>query len=220
MGLVPEVFNEENISRLTGDCAIGHVRYSTTGSSQLCNAQPLVRNYWRGQLAFAFNGNIVNALDLRHDLEDEGAIFQGTSDSEVILHLIARQQAHHLPDRFAGALDKCRGAYSAVVLYSDGILAVRDPYGFRPLCLGRLGDSWLVASESCAFDIVEGEYIREIEPGEMIKITAEGIESYRPFEACERRPCIFELVYFSRPDSTVFGRDVNESAIGWGPTGS
>jgi amidophosphoribosyltransferase len=210
MGLVPEVFNEENIGKLVGDCAIGHVRYSTTGSSQLCNAQPLVRNYWRGQLAFAFNGNIVNALDLRHDLEDEGAIFQGTSDSEVILHLIARQQAPHLPDRFAAALDKCQGAYSAVVAYADGILAVRDPYGFRPLCLGRLGDAWLVASESCAFDIVEGEYIREIEPGELIKITAEGLESYRPFPPQERQPCIFELVYFSRPDSMVFGRDVNE----------
>jgi amidophosphoribosyltransferase len=210
MGLVPDVFNETNIGDLPGSSAIGHVRYSTTGSSLLCNAQPIVRNYWRGQVALAFNGNIVNARDIRQALEEEGAIFQGTSDGEAIVHLIARQHLELFQDRVAAALAKCRGAYSAVLMNQEEILAVRDPLGFRPLCLGRLGDAWVVASESCALDIVEGEYIREIEPGEMIRIAKDGIESYRPFEDEEPRPCIFELVYFSRPDSIVFKRDVNK----------
>jgi amidophosphoribosyltransferase len=210
MGLVPEVFTQENITKLLGDCAIGHVRYSTTGSSQLCNAQPLVRNYSRGQIAFAFNGNIVNAYEMRQWLEETGSIFQGTSDSEVIIHLVARQQEESLLDRIASALRKCTGAYSALFMNQHEIIAVRDPFGFRPLCLGRHGSAWLVASESCAFDIVEGEYIREIEPGEAIRITDSGIESFFPFEKAPYQPCIFELVYFARPDSMVFGRDVNE----------
>ena len=210
MGLVPEVFNETNIGKLTGSSAIGHVRYSTTGSSNLTNAQPIVRNYWRGQVAFAFNGNIVNARDIRQELQEEGAIFQGTSDGEVIVHLIARQQRDLFQERVAAAFSKCIGAYSAVLMNQEEILAVRDPRGFRPLCLGRLGDAWVVASESCALDIVEGEYIREVEPGEMIRITRDGVESYSPFEPEEPRPCIFELVYFSRPDSIVFRRDVNK----------
>jgi amidophosphoribosyltransferase len=210
MGLVPDVFNETNISSLTGTTAIGHVRYSTTGSSQICNAQPIVRKYWRGNIAFAFNGNIVNAQDLRRDLEDIGALFQGTSDSEVILHLIARQEGERLHERVAAALGKCHGAYSAVVLSGDGILAGRDPYGFRPLCLGKLNNSWMVASESCAFDIAEGEYVRDIEPGELIRISKEGVESFFPYPKEDPQPCIFELVYFSRPDSLVFGKDVNE----------
>ncbi len=210
MGLVPEVFNQENISKLMGDCAIGHVRYSTTGTNQLCNAQPLVRNYSRGQIAFAFNGNIVNACELRQWLEETGSIFQGTSDSEVIIHLVARQQEESFLDRIACALGKCTGAYSALFMNQHEIIAVRDPYGFRPLCLGRHGAAWMVASESCAFDIVEGEYVREIEPGEMVRITDSGIESFYPFERTPYQPCIFELVYFARPDSIVFGRDVNE----------
>jgi amidophosphoribosyltransferase len=210
MGLVPEVFNEDNITKLVGDTAIGHVRYSTTGSSQLCNAQPLVRNYARGQIAFAFNGNIVNALELRKGLELNGSIFQGTSDSEVIVHLVARQQEDSLMDRVASALLKCQGAYSALFMNQHEIIAVRDPYGFRPLSLGKLGDAWLIASESCAFDIVEGEYVREIEPGEAVRITDSGLESFHPFDLVERQPCIFELVYFARPDSLVFGKDVNE----------
>jgi amidophosphoribosyltransferase len=210
MGLVPDVFNEENISKLPGDCAIGHVRYSTTGSSQLCNAQPIVRNYARGQIAFAFNGNIVNAFDLRNDLESTGSIFQGTSDSEVIVHLMARQQDDELMDRISCALRQCQGAYSALFLNQHEIVAARDPFGFRPLCLGRLGTAWMFASESCAFDIVEGEYVREVEPGEVIRITDSGLESFYPFEQVQHQPCIFELVYFARPDSIVFDRDVNE----------
>jgi len=210
MGLVPEVFNEANISKLVGSSAIGHVRYSTTGSSQLCNAQPVVRNYWRGQVALAFNGNIVNAQDLRHELEEIGAIFQATSDAEIIVHLLARQQADCFHERVGGALRRCRGAFSALFLNQEGLLAVRDPFGFRPLCLGRLGDAWLVASESCAFGIVEADYIRDVQPGEMVRIRGNQLESYEPFGMEEPRPCIFELVYFSRPDSIVFNRDVNE----------
>lgn len=210
MGLVPEVFGEEVIQKLPGDRAIGHVRYSTTGSSHLCNAQPFVRNYAKGQISFAFNGNVVNAQELRFALEQAGSIFQGTSDGEVIVHLIARETEGSFGDRVAAALAKCEGAYSALIMNQEELLAVRDPYGFRPLCLGRLDGAWLIASESCAFDIVEGEYIREIEPGEMIRITDGGLESFKPFKERPLRPCIFELVYFSRPDSFVFGRDVNE----------
>lgn len=210
MGLVHEVFNEDNISKLVGPCAIGHVRYSTTGSSHLCNAQPIVRNYARGQLSFAFNGNIVNALELRLGLEDAGSIFQGTSDGEVIVHLVARQQDESFLERVCNALHHCRGAFSALFLNQKEMLAVRDPHGFRPLCLGRVGDAWMVASESCAFDIVEGEYVRDIEPGEVVRITDNGIESSFPFESVAPQPCIFELVYFARPDSLVFRKDVNE----------
>jgi amidophosphoribosyltransferase len=210
MGLIPEVFNEDNITRLRGDRGIGHVRYSTTGSSQLCNAQPLVRNYSRGQMSFAFNGNIVNAGELRYGLEEAGSIFQGTSDGEVIVHLIARQQETTFLERVDEALSKCKGAFSCLIMNQKELLAVRDPYGFRPLCLGRLDNAWMVASETCAFDIVEGEYIRDIEPGEIIRITDEGIESsHKTPNLVLPQPCIFELVYFARPDSRVFGRDVN-----------
>ena len=210
MGLVPEVFNSTNISNLPGHCAIGHVRYSTTGSSHICNAQPLVRNYARGQIAFAFNGNIVNAFELRQCLEESGSIFQGTSDSEVIVHLVARQKEESFLERVSEAIKKCSGAYSALFMNQKEIIAVRDPFGFRPLCLGRVGGAWLVASETCAFDIVEGEYIREIHPGEVVRISDQGIESFYPFKEEKHRPCIFELVYFARPDSLVFDRDVNE----------
>ena len=210
MGLVPDVFNEASIDQLIGNAAIGHVRYSTTGASHLCNAQPVVRNYARGQLAFAFNGNIVNAMELRDSLENAGSIFQGTSDAEIIVHLLARQQHDTLLDRAGAALSHCRGAYSVVAMDQSQILAARDPHGFRPLCLGRIGDSWMVASESCAFDIVEGEYVREVEPGETLRITSGELESFPSTKRIDRQPCIFELVYFSRPDSIVFGRDVNE----------
>jgi len=210
MGLVPDVFNETNIGQLAGDNAIGHVRYSTTGASHLCNAQPVVRNYARGQLAFAFNGNIVNAAELRDNLENAGSIFQGTSDAEIIVHLIARQQDDSLLDRVGAALSHCQGAYSVVIMDQNQILAARDPHGFRPLSLGKIGDSWMIASESCAFDIVEGEYIREVEPGETLRITNDGLESFPSPKHIDKQPCIFELVYFSRPDSIVFGRDVNE----------
>ncbi|MCG3197414.1 MAG: amidophosphoribosyltransferase [Candidatus Omnitrophica bacterium] len=210
MGLVHEVFNEDNISRLVGGRAIGHVRYSTTGSSQICNAQPIVRNYARGQIAFCFNGNIVNAQELRHGLEEAGSIFQGSSDGEVIVHLVARQHEESLLDRVANALRHCQGAYSALFMNQHEVLAVRDPHGFRPLCLGKLGAAWMVASESCAFDIVDGEYVRDLRPGEVLRITDSGLESFFPFEPVEAQPCIFELVYFARPDSIVFERDVNE----------
>ena len=210
MGLVPDVFGEEIMTKLPGRRAIGHVRYSTTGSNQICNAQPLVRNYAKGQISLAFNGNIVNAQELRLALEEAGSIFQGTSDGEVIVHLIARETEGEFADRVAAALSKCEGAYSALIMNQDELLAVRDPYGFRPLCLGKLDGACLVASESCAFGIVEGEYVREVEPGEMVRITADKIETFKPFREKPLRPCIFELVYFSRPDSFVFGRDVND----------
>ncbi len=211
MGLVSKVYSEDIISTLKGHLAIGHNRYSTTGLSELTNAQPFLVDCKIGKIAVAHNGNLVNALELRHRMEEEGSIFRSTMDSEVILHLIARSRADGLANMIAEALGQVSGAYSLTFLTNDAIIAARDPRGFRPLCLGRKADTHVFASESCAFDIIGAEYIREIEPGEMCIANGEGLSCFR---FAERAPvlsrCIFEFIYFSRPDSRVFGENVDK----------
>lgn len=211
MGLVAEVFDEGTTRALSGNWAIGHVRYSTAGGSNLLNAQPLQVASHRGTVSLAHNGNLVNAHELRREMELQGSIFSTTSDTEVILHLLARHPGAQVEDALLDVLPRVKGAYSLVALTRDRLIAARDPYGFRPLCLGRYRDSYVVASESCAFDIIGARYLRDIAPGEMV-VLGDGELSSRqlPVKARERR-CIFEHVYFSRPDSIVFGQNV-ESA--------
>ncbi len=211
LGHVQEIFTPDVIARLKGESAIGHTRYSTAGDSSLLNAQPVVIDCNRGKLALGHNGNLTNALEVRRRLEHRGSIFQTTSDTEVIVHLIARSAARHLSGAIADALNQVEGAYSLVILTRDEIYAVRDPRGFRPLNLARLGASWVVASETCAFDMIDAEYVREVEPGEMVRISRSGIESIRFAPEKQHQYCIFEHVYFSRPDSLIFGRSVNQS---------
>ena len=208
MGLVADIFNNSIIEKLEGTSAIGHNRYSTTGSTTIGNCQPLVVEYARGGLALAHNGNLVNFNELRERLESTGSIFQSSSDSEVMIHLIAASRAPTLPERVAEALAQVRGAYSLVVLTEDSMIAVRDPQGFRPLVLGNLNGATIVASETCALDLVRAEYIREINPGEMIVVDESGMRSLSPFAHAPTKRCIFEYVYFSRPDSQVYGRNV------------
>lgn len=208
MGLVADVFDEETAKTLTGNYAIGHVRYSTSGSSHILNAQPLQVASHRGSVSLAHNGNLVNAPELRKEMEAEGSIFSTSSDSEVILHLLARSRAKNIEEAMLETLPRVTGAYSLLVMDREKLVAVRDPNGFRPLCLGRYENSYVVASESCAFDIIGAQYIRDVEPGEML-ILGEGELHSRclPLEVKEKA-CIFEHVYFSRPDSLVFGNYV------------
>lgn len=209
MGLVHDVFTPEVIARLSGFAAIGHTRYSTAGDTSLSNAQPLASDCNKGKLALAHNGNLTNALELRRSLEHKGSIFQTTSDTEVIVHLVARSKVGNLAGAVADALGQVEGAYSLLILTRDEILAIRDPRGFRPLALGRLRNAWVVASETCAFDLIGAEYVRDVEPGEMLRISKCGLESIRFAAEKHHQHCIFEHVYFARPDSLVFGRPVN-----------
>ncbi len=209
MGWVADVFSPERLRRLPGHRAIGHVRYSTAGTSRLRNAQPISANTARGPIAIAHNGNLTNAEDLRRQMEGEGAIFQSNSDTEVILHLLARAPAGDLPDQLPHALRQVSGAYSLLILTPDAMYAVRDPHGFRPLSLGRLGDAWVVASETCALDLIEATFEREVEPGEIVAISDAGLASFRPLPPAERLQCVFEYVYFARPDSVLWGRNVH-----------
>ena len=209
LGLVSDVFAGGELEGLTGHIAIGHNRYSTTGRNLKSNAQPLVVNFREGEMAIGHNGNLVNALALRREMEEKGSIFQTTSDTEVILHLIARSKATELERMIPEALARCQGAYSLVLLAGDTLIGVRDPRGFRPLCLGKRGDAHVIASETCALDIVGAEFIREIEPGEMVLIDKRGVRSIRILAAEPLRACVFELIYFSRPDSVVFGVSVD-----------
>ncbi|MGC1106591.1 MAG: amidophosphoribosyltransferase [Candidatus Acidiferrales bacterium] len=209
MGLVQDVFKPEVIARLPGSAAIGHTRYSTAGDTSLNNAQPLASDCNKGQLALAHNGNLTNALELRRSLEHKGSIFQTTSDTEVIVHLVARSKVGNLAGAIADALGQVEGAYSLLILTRDEIFAIRDPRGFRPLALGRLRDAWVVASETCAFDLIGAEYVRDVEPGEMLRISKGGLESIHFAPEKTHQHCIFEHVYFARPDSIVFGRPVN-----------
>jgi amidophosphoribosyltransferase len=209
MGWVADVFSPERLRRLPGHRAIGHVRYSTAGASRLRNAQPITANTARGPIAIAHNGNLTNAEALRREMERDGAIFQSTSDTEVILHLLARAPAGPLAEQLPHALRQVEGAYSLLILTPDAMYAVRDPHGFRPLGLGRLGDSWVVASETCALDLIEARYEREVEPGEILVIADGGLQSVRPFRPAERLQCVFEYVYFARPDSVLWGRNVH-----------
>ena len=209
MGLVADVFKRNSIfAELPGSSAIGHVRYSTAGGNDIKNCQPIMVDYVHGSIAVAHNGNLVNALEIRAELERKGSIFSTTSDTEVVIHLIARSGGASLEDRLVEALRDVRGAYSLAFLTETRLVAVRDNSGFRPLALGKLDGAYVVASETCAFDLIEAEFIREIEPGEMVVIDKHGIKSYFPFEKISPTPCIFEHIYFARPDSTVFGRQV------------
>jgi amidophosphoribosyltransferase len=211
MGLVQEIFTPDALARLPGPAAIGHTRYSTAGDSSLTNAQPVVIDCNKGNLALAHNGNLTNAGEWRRRLEHRGSIFQTTSDTEVIVHLVARAGARNLTAALAEALNQVEGAYSLLLLARDEMFAVRDPRGFRPLTLARLGPAWMAASETCAFDLLDAEYVREIEPGEMVRISRSGLESIHFAAPKPHQYCIFEHVYFSRPDSIIFGRQVNES---------
>lgn len=208
MGLVADVFSEEVIKKLPGSSAIGHVRYSTTGESHLKNAQPFVVEYSRGGIAVAHNGNLVNSLLLRAEFEAHGSIFQSSMDTETIVHLIASCTENGLPQRIIYALGRLKGSYSLLFLTEDTMVAARDPHGFRPLLLGRLKGAWVVASETCAFDLIEADFVREIAPGEVVVIDREGMKSIRPFPPAAYTPCIFEFIYFARPDSTIFGANV------------
>jgi amidophosphoribosyltransferase len=209
MGWVADVFSPERLRRLPGHRAIGHVRYSTAGASKLRNAQPITANTARGPIAIAHNGNLINAEALRREMEREGAIFQSSSDTEVILHLLARAPAGPLEDQLKQALGRVTGAYTLLMLTPDAIYAIRDPNGFRPLVLGRAGDAWIVASETCALDLIEARYERDVEPGEVVRISDAGVHTFRAFPPAERLQCVFEYVYFARPDSVLWGRNVH-----------
>jgi amidophosphoribosyltransferase len=210
MGHVGEAFDEESFAQLPGKNAIGHVRYSTTGASTLLNAQPCKVDYSRGQIAIAHNGNLVNAQILRAELEAYGSIFGSTIDSEVFVHMIAKPSYRSHEEGVIGATKRAKGAFSLVLLTEDHLFGVRDPHGFRPLCLGKLGNSYVLASETCAFDLIEAEFIREIEPGEVVVIDSKGLRSHFPFkdEKIPKAQCIFEHVYFARPDSNIFNDSV------------
>jgi amidophosphoribosyltransferase len=209
MGLVQDVFTPKILERLPGSVAIGHTRYSTTGSSVLSNVQPCLVNYHSGPLSLAHNGNLTNAVELRSDLEQKGSIFQTSSDSEVLVHFIARSEARAPEDQIRDALERVEGAYSLLITVGNTLHAIVDPRGFRPLVLGTLGDGFIIASETCSLDIVGATVIRELQPGEWIKIDESGLHDLSALAPKEHKRCIFELIYFSRPDSVVFGQSVD-----------
>jgi amidophosphoribosyltransferase len=209
LGLVADVFTAIVLAELPGDRAIGHVRYSTAGGAGIKNAQPFLVECATGPLSVAHNGNLVNADALRIELQHQGALFQSTSDTEVMVHLIARSREPTVEERIASALHRVQGAYALLFQTSDSLIGVRDPLGFRPLVLGRLKNAYVLSSETCALDLIEAEYLREVEPGEMVIINQNGLRSLRPFDApAKLGKCVFELVYFARPDSRVFGQSV------------
>jgi amidophosphoribosyltransferase len=210
VGYVADSFDEPTISRLAGMSAVGHVRYSTAGESGIKNAQPILIDCAHGEIAICHNGNLVNAQELREMLVREGSIFQTTSDTEVLLHLYARSKAPTPEQALVESVAQAKGAFSLVLLTKDRLIAVRDPHGFRPLTLGKLGDSYIVCSETCALDLIDAEWVRDIEPGEVFIVGPDGTRSLHPFAPAKKAHCIFEHVYFSRPDSYVFGQSVNE----------
>lgn len=211
MGYVADVFTHERLARLPGDTAVGHVRYSTAGGSMLCNAQPIVAHTSKGAIAVAHNGNLANGDELRRQLEAEGAIFNSTADSELFVHLIARSKEPDLERAFIDALSHVQGAYAVALLAPNRIFAARDPYGFRPLVLGKLDDAYAVSSETCAFDLIAAETVREIGAGEIVAIERDGLRVVRQTRGEREARCIFEHVYFARPDSVVFGNSVAET---------
>jgi amidophosphoribosyltransferase len=210
MGYVADIFDAEELSHLKGPLAIGHVRYSTAGESKLSNAQPILIDCAHGQIAICHNGNLVNARELRDELVRQGSIFQSGSDTEVILHLYARSKAHDVEEAIVESIARVQGAFSLVLLTRDRLIAVRDPHGFRPLALGRLGNAYVVCSETCALDLIGAAYERDVEPGEVLVISDDGVQSLKPFPPAPLAHCVFEHVYFARPDSYVFGKSVNE----------
>ena len=215
MGLVSEVFTEATLHGLPGRMAIGHTRYSTTGSSTLKNSQPLVVTYAKGSIAVAHNGNLVNAFELRRQLEAQGSIFQTTVDSEIILHLLARATNAAFEDDVVECLRKLSGAFTLIFLTERELIGCRDPKGFRPLCIGRLNKAYVLASETCALDLIGAKFVREVRPGEIVLIGASGLRSLQPFKDESHTPshCLFEHVYFSRPDSIIFGESVQEVRV-------
>jgi amidophosphoribosyltransferase len=209
MGLVSDVFDMSLLNVLEGRSAVGHVRYSTTGSSVLTNAQPFLVRHRKKSYAVAHNGNIVNAHTLKDELEESGSIFQTTMDSEIFLHLFVKNLEHGFEQALVNSVSRLQGAFSFVMLTSLGeIIGIKDPYGFRPLCLGKLNGSYVLASETCAFDLVEAEFVRELDPGEIVIIGPDGIKSIKTSPATQRAFCIFEFIYFARPDSTFYGQNV------------
>jgi amidophosphoribosyltransferase len=210
MGYVNEAFDSESLARLSGTLAVGHVRYSTAGESRLANAQPIVVDSVHGQLAVAHNGNLVNAGEVRDALVRDGAIFQTNSDTEVVVHLFARAKTEGSEAAIVEAISQVRGAFSLVMMTKDRLIGARDPHGFRPLAIGRLGDAWVICSETCAMDLIGATYLRDVEPGEVVIIGPHGIRSAKPYPPARQSQCVFEHVYFSRPDSYVFGESVNE----------
>ncbi|MBI4323885.1 MAG: amidophosphoribosyltransferase [Chloroflexi bacterium] len=217
MGLVSQVFNGAILHDLVGSMAVGHTRYSTAGSSQLLNAQPLTGNCLRGQIAIAHNGNLTNAVQLRDELESKGVMFQTTVDSEVILNLLAQPTLGGNENNLVQSVRRVEGAYSLVIMTEQELIGVRDPHGFRPLSIGQIDDAWVLASETCAFDLIHARFVRDVEPGEIVIIDKNGLRSIRAFPEQERRAfCMFEYVYFARPDSTIAHRNVYQVRVEMG----
>lgn len=217
MGLVPQVFTGDVLKHLDGNMAVGHTRYSTTGSSQLANAQPLTVNCARGPIAIAHNGNLTNAAPLREELENKGSIFQTTVDSEIILHLMAQPSQGGHSSTLLQAIRRIEGAYSLVIMTGKELIGVRDPFGFRPLCIGRLDDAYVLASETCALDLIHARFLRDVEPGEIVVINEQGLTSMQAFPEQDKRAfCVFEYVYFARPDSTIANRSVYKVRVDLG----
>jgi amidophosphoribosyltransferase len=210
MGYVADVFDSQTLSDLPGSLAVGHVRYSTAGESRVANAQPFLIDCAHGQMAICHNGNLVNASELKDELVRQGSIFQSTTDTEVVLHLYARSRKATVEDAVIDAVSQVQGAFSFVMMTRDRLIAVRDPHGFRPLAIGRLGDAYVVCSETCAMDLIGATFVRDVEPGEILVVSADGMRSIKPFPPAHLAQCVFEHVYFSRPDSYVFGKSVNE----------
>ena len=217
MGLVSQIFGGNVLNSLTGNMALGHTRYSTTGSSHLRNAQPLTVDCAKGQIAIAHNGNLTNAGQLREELESRGSIFQTTVDSEIILHLMAQPTLDGHENNLIQTVHRIEGAYSLVIMTEQELIGVRDPHGFRPLCIGQVGDAWVLASETCALDLIHARFVRDVEPGEIVIINQNGLKSIQAFPMHERRAfCIFEYVYFARPDSTLHNRSVYQARVEMG----
>jgi amidophosphoribosyltransferase len=210
MGYVADAFSGETLKTLPGTIAMGHVRYSTAGDSGLTNAQPILIDCAHGQIGICHNGNLVNARELRDELVDRGSIFQTNSDTEVVLHLYARSKAGSIEDAVVESISQIQGAFSLLMITKDRLIAVRDPHGFRPLAIGRLGDAVIICSETCALDLIGATYVRDVEPGEVVVVSAGGVRSIKAFPPAPLAHCIFEHVYFARPDSYVFGESVNE----------
>lgn len=211
MGLVNEVFRHQIPHMDNQYIAIGHVRYSTTGSSLLANTQPLIVNYAGGKISLAHNGNLTNAAEIRHQLEQEGTIFQTSIDSEVFVNLIARSRKGRIEEKIIESLQKIQGAYCLTIMTENKLIGVRDPHGFRPLCIGKMDDTWVLSSESCGLDVVGATFVRDVEPGEMVVIDEDGLTSYRFDEKAKKAACIFEYIYFARPDSVIDGQSVHDA---------
>ena len=216
MGLVADVFNESALNELQGNIAIGHVRYSTAGDKDVRNAQPLVAKYKQGDIGLAHNGNLVNAENIREILEDSGVIFHSTTDTESILNLIARYSSKGIENGIKNTMSLVKGAYALVLTTGDSLIGIRDPHGLRPLCIGKLKDGYVLASESCALDVLDAEFVRDVAPGEIVVINREGLRSIEPSNMCQKHLCVFELIYFARPDSVIDGDSVYDFRVNAG----